>query len=135
MYEPRPSRSLALQHVKLGDALEICDDIKFDFYPGLPHICFLPNSLNMLNSHYLFYLTEQPRECGHQGCHQGCRCLDVGMSERLQKVSGLSTKPNISHVRCSATSNSKEAKPMSRKPWNRSLYCANFSAVSSSLSP
>ena len=36
---PAPSESLALQHVKLGDVLEICDGIIFDFYmyPGLPH--------------------------------------------------------------------------------------------------
>ena len=35
---PAPSGSLALQHVKLGDALEIRDAIIFDFCPGLPHI-------------------------------------------------------------------------------------------------
>ena len=35
---PAPSRSLAPQCVKLGDALEICDAIIFDFYPGLPHM-------------------------------------------------------------------------------------------------
>ena len=35
---PTPSGSLALQRVKLGDALEIREGIIFDFYPGLPHI-------------------------------------------------------------------------------------------------
>ena len=33
-----PSRSLALQHVKLSEALEIRNEIIFEFYPGLPHI-------------------------------------------------------------------------------------------------
>ena len=32
------SGSSALQRVKLGDAPEICDEIIFNFYPGLPHI-------------------------------------------------------------------------------------------------
>ena len=36
-----PSGSSALQHVKLGDALEIRDGIIFDFYSGLPHIVCL----------------------------------------------------------------------------------------------
>ena len=42
-YEPPPAPigSLALQRVKLGDALEIRDAIIFDFYPGLPHIVLL----------------------------------------------------------------------------------------------
>ena len=35
---PAPSESLALQCVKLSDALEIHDGLIFDFYPGLPHI-------------------------------------------------------------------------------------------------
>ena len=35
---PTLSGSLALQHVKLGDALEIHNRIIFDFYSGLPHI-------------------------------------------------------------------------------------------------
>ena len=35
---PALSRSLALQHVKLSDALEIREGIIFDFYPGLPHM-------------------------------------------------------------------------------------------------
>ena len=35
---PAPSVSLALQHIKLGDALEIHDGIIFEFYPGLPQI-------------------------------------------------------------------------------------------------
>ena len=35
---PTPSGSLVLQHVKVSGALEICDGIIFDFYPGLPHI-------------------------------------------------------------------------------------------------
>ena len=36
---PAPSGSLALQHFKLGDVLEIHDGIIFEFYyPGLPHI-------------------------------------------------------------------------------------------------
>ena len=34
---PTPSKGLALQHVKLGDALETCDGITSDFYPGLSH--------------------------------------------------------------------------------------------------
>ena len=34
---PTPSGSLALQHFKLGDVLEIRDGIIFEFYPGLPH--------------------------------------------------------------------------------------------------
>ena len=37
---PAPSGSLALQHIKLGDVLEIQDEIIFDFYPGLPHMYF-----------------------------------------------------------------------------------------------
>ena len=32
------SGSSALQRVKLGDALEICNGIIFNFYLGLPHI-------------------------------------------------------------------------------------------------
>ena len=35
---PTLSGSSALQHIKPGDALEICDGITFDFYLGLPHI-------------------------------------------------------------------------------------------------
>ena len=35
---PTLSGSSALQHIKLGDALEIRNGIIFDFYPGLPHI-------------------------------------------------------------------------------------------------
>ena len=35
---PAPSGSLALKRVKLSDALEICDGIIFDFYPGLPQL-------------------------------------------------------------------------------------------------
>ena len=35
---PTLSRSLALQCVTLGDALEIRNGITFDFYSGLPHI-------------------------------------------------------------------------------------------------
>ena len=34
---PAASGSLALQHVKLGDALEIRNGITFEFYVGLPH--------------------------------------------------------------------------------------------------
>ena len=40
---PAPSRSLALQHIKLGDALEIRDAIIFDFHPGLPHMILIQN--------------------------------------------------------------------------------------------
>ena len=39
---PALSGSLALWHVKLGDALEIRVGIIFDFYPGLPHIKRIP---------------------------------------------------------------------------------------------
>ena len=35
---PAPSGSLAPQRVKLDDALEIRDEIIFDFYPGLPQV-------------------------------------------------------------------------------------------------
>ena len=35
---PTLSGSSVLWHVKLGDALEICDGIIFNFYPGLPHM-------------------------------------------------------------------------------------------------
>ena len=38
------SRSLLLQHVKLGDMLEICDGIIFEFYPRLPHILARANN-------------------------------------------------------------------------------------------
>ena len=36
---PTLSGSLALYHIKLGDALELCNGIIFDFYSGLPHLC------------------------------------------------------------------------------------------------
>ena len=35
---PAPGGSLALQRIKLGDALEIHDGIIIEFYPGLPYI-------------------------------------------------------------------------------------------------
>ena len=38
---PAPSGSLALQRIKLGDALEIRDAIIVDFYPGLPHTLYM----------------------------------------------------------------------------------------------
>ena len=37
---PTLSESSALQHVKLSDALEIRNRIIFDFYSGLPHVCY-----------------------------------------------------------------------------------------------
>ena len=37
---PTPSKSLALQHVKLGDVREICDEIIFDLYPRLSHMYY-----------------------------------------------------------------------------------------------
>ena len=41
---PAPSGSLARQHVKLGDALEIHDGIIFKFNSGLPHVLYMWHS-------------------------------------------------------------------------------------------
>ena len=35
---PTPNRSSALQHFVRGNALEIRNEIMFDFYPGLLHV-------------------------------------------------------------------------------------------------
>ena len=43
---PAPS-GLALQRVKLGYALKICNGIIFKFYPGLPHLYLLLHKHNL----------------------------------------------------------------------------------------
>ena len=35
---PTLNRSTALQRFEHGNAVEICNRIMFDFYPGLPHM-------------------------------------------------------------------------------------------------
>ena len=48
------SGSLALQHVKFSNVLEIRNGIIFDFYPGLPHIdCHIYKSVLSENGAYL----------------------------------------------------------------------------------
>ena len=42
---PALSGSLSLLHIKLGDVLEIRDGIIFNFYPGLPHIRVLKQTV------------------------------------------------------------------------------------------
>ena len=49
---PALSRSLALSHIKLCDALEICDGIIFDFYSGLSHMFYFSSKLHV---RYLFF--------------------------------------------------------------------------------
>ena len=46
---PTLSGSLALQCVKLSDALEIRNGIIFDFYPGLPHVGEVRNVIGTLS--------------------------------------------------------------------------------------
>ena len=48
-----PRGSLVLQRVKLGDVLEICDGIIFEFYPGLPHI--LARANHKITKNWTFY--------------------------------------------------------------------------------
>ena len=47
---PTLSGSSVLQRVKLGDALEICNGIIFDFYSGLPHVFLLLLFSDLLES-------------------------------------------------------------------------------------
>ena len=58
---PAPSGSLALQHVKLSDALKIWDGIIFEFYPALPHVylkdSWLPLSDDDEGFHLVYYST------------------------------------------------------------------------------
>ena len=54
---PTLSGSLALYHIKLGDALELCNGIIFDFYSGLPHLsmqrCLVVTFGEVLHKHCL----------------------------------------------------------------------------------
>ena len=38
---PALNGSSAVERFKHGNAIELCNRIMFDFYPGLPHLCIL----------------------------------------------------------------------------------------------
>ena len=52
---PALSRSLALSHVKLCDALEIRDGIIFNFYSGPPHMSYFSSKLHVHVRYLLFF--------------------------------------------------------------------------------
>ena len=56
---PAPSGSLALQHVELGDALEIRDGIIFNFCSGLPHVLFAPTAFMFASVKILHFKSTQ----------------------------------------------------------------------------
>ena len=55
---PTPCGCSALQCIKIGDALEICDGITFDFYSGMPYMVFIVSAFvwQRKSTGYLSYI-------------------------------------------------------------------------------
>ena len=80
------SGSLALQRVKLGDALEIRNGIIFDFYSGLPHL-YIYIFIYMVRA-YSVYIYILPHLCAMQYFHIACWFTTVAQETRLAEQNG-----------------------------------------------